>query len=272
MTVETPLAGHPESKTVVIDAFPSAPLKYAHGYAIIAVDVIRATTTAITAVALGRRCFMAPTVDDACVIAQDLENPLLAGEIGGNMPVGFEMNNSPAEIAERTDIHRPMVLVSSSGTLLAHNASLSGHGYLACLRNIDPTAIYLSARYRRIAIVGAGSRAEFREEDQACCARIASALVSLGYSPENEETSGIIDQWAKEAPEAWLKSNSVRFLRSSGQERDLEFTRAHYNDLSIAYRVRGDGEVLALDGIPEPFGEGKEGSGMPVGNGAGEDE
>ena len=226
-------------RTVVIDAYPAAALEYTGDYAIVAIDVIRATTTAMTAVATGRRCFVAPTVDAASVLAKDLDRPLLAGEIGGNMPFGFEMDNSPADIAERSDVERPMVLVTSSGTLLIHNAAQSRHAYLACFRNVAPTVRHLSARYRRVAVIGAGSRGEFREEDQFCCAQVAAGLLASGFTAGNDRTLEIVERWNAEPPDAWLRSNSVRFLRNTGQERDLEFILAHRNDLDAAYRVKG---------------------------------
>jgi 2-phosphosulfolactate phosphatase len=249
MTSTFSLDGRSDGRSFTIDAFPPAALKYPHGYAIVAVDVIRATTTAITAVSMGRRCFMAPTADDASMIAQDLPNPILAGELGGNVPFGFEMNNSPADVAGRTDVERPLILVTSSGTLLAHNASLSGHGFVACLRNYLPTARHLATRYKRIALIGAGSRAEFREEDQACCAKLGLALRGLGFAPENDETHEMVSRWENEEPEGWMVSNSVRFLRSTGQEDDLAFVRAHQSDLDQVFQIQGDGEVLAVASV-----------------------
>ena len=242
--------GPAEPGTVVIESFPAAALAYTDGYAIVAIDVIRATTTAVTAVASGRRCFVAPTVDSASVMARDLHNPLLAGEIGGNKPVGFEMDNSPAEMAERTDLERPAILVTSSGTLLIHNASLSGHAFLACFRNVEPTVRFLAGRYPRVVVIGAGSRGEFREEDQLCCAKVASGLVALGYSAGNEGTLQIMERWAREPPDAWLRSNSVRFLRSTGQDRDLDFVMSHRDDLDEVYKVEGS-EVRSLSGRGE---------------------
>ena len=47
-------------KSVVIDYLPESVCRYRSEWAIVAVDVIRATTTAITAAATGRRCFPAP--------------------------------------------------------------------------------------------------------------------------------------------------------------------------------------------------------------------
>jgi len=82
------------TKEVVIDCFPESVENYRRGYAIVAVDIIRATTTAITGVALGRRCYPTPTLEAAVPLAAKLTNPLLVGELGGSMPYGFDMNNS----------------------------------------------------------------------------------------------------------------------------------------------------------------------------------
>ena len=56
-------------KTVIIDCFPESVEAYQNGYAIVAVDVIRATTTAVTGVALGRKCFPVPSLEAAVPLA-----------------------------------------------------------------------------------------------------------------------------------------------------------------------------------------------------------
>src|SRR3989454_156154 len=105
-------------RIVVIDAFPESVPQYRKGWAVVAVEVIRATTTAVTAALTGRRCFPVASTHAAFGLTQQFENALLAGELGGEMPGGFEMNNSPSEIATRTDVSRPLILLSSSGTRL----------------------------------------------------------------------------------------------------------------------------------------------------------
>src|SRR5215471_13562655 len=110
-------------KSVVIDCLPENVCRYRAGFAIVAVDVIRATTTAITAAASGWRCFPAPTVEAALALARKFKDPLLAGESSGAIPAAFEMDNSPAQLTARSDTHRPLVLVSSSGTRVIHEAA-----------------------------------------------------------------------------------------------------------------------------------------------------
>src|SRR5712692_9137598 len=130
-------------KTVVIDCFPESVRNYKTGYAIVAVDVIRATTTAITGVAMGRRCFPVPSIEAAFLVAATLEDPLLAGELEGRTPDNFDITNSPAELAPRSDIYRPLVLLSSSGTKVLYEAKECDAVYLGCFRNHMALARYL---------------------------------------------------------------------------------------------------------------------------------
>src|SRR5215471_6166363 len=173
-------------KRVVIDCFPERVEAYRNGYAIVAVDVIRATTTAVTAVALGRRCFPTPTLEAAVPLAAKLPNPLLVGELGGSMPYGFDLNNSPADLEHRTDIHRPMILLTTSGTSVICGAQEWQAMYVACLRNYSAQIAYLAAHHPKVAVIGAGTKGEFREEDQLCCAWIAEGLLAAGYEALNE--------------------------------------------------------------------------------------
>ena len=129
------------TETVVIDCFPSSVARYIDDHAIVAVDVIRATTMAVTAVAAGRRCLVAADLQDAFAIRDRIGNAVLAGELGGEMPEGFDMNNSPADLALRGDVQRPLVMLSSLGTQLMLEASRSAHGaFIACFRNFTATA------------------------------------------------------------------------------------------------------------------------------------
>lgn len=224
---------------VTIDCFPEAAHRFRRGFAVVAIDVIRATTTAVTAASTGRACLPVPSVEAAYVLAKVLRHPLMVGEVGGNMPYGFDYTNSPAQIATLPDPSRPMILVSSSGTQLIHNASGCDAVYLGCFRNVRATVTALAARHERVAVIGAGTRGEFREEDQMCCALVAAGLMDLGYEPDDRRTVDVVERWRDAPREAWLESNSVRYLTSTGQLEDLEFVRGHVEDLEQAYTVQG---------------------------------
>jgi 2-phosphosulfolactate phosphatase len=230
-------------KTVVIDCFPECVENYRDGYALVAVDVIRATTTAVTCVTLGRRCFPVPSLEAAVPLAAKLTNPLLVGELGGSMPYGFHLNNSPADLEARTDIHRPMLFLSTTGTRVICAAAESQAMYVACLRNYRATTAHLAGHHSKVALIGAGSRGEFREEDQLCCAWIAEGLLAAGYEAENEQTEEIVRRWHGAPVEAIVDGKSADYLRNSGQVRDLEYVLAHVNDLDEVYRYEG-GQII----------------------------
>lgn len=237
--------GASRNRTVVIDCFPSSVQHYREGYVIVAVDVIRATTSMVTASAMGRQCFVAPTLVAVWQLAAKLKNPLLVGELRGKMPDGFHMNNSPAELAQRTDISRPMIMLSSTGSQLVYEAGKCNIAYLACLRNNASLSSYLAGRYPRIAVIGAGSLGEFREEDQMCCAWIARDLMKAGYAPQDGRTVELVKRWSDAAPDAFVDGKSVGYLRTSGQLKDLEFILAHINDVNEVFVVR-DNQIVKL--------------------------
>jgi 2-phosphosulfolactate phosphatase len=238
------------TETVVIDCFPSSVARYVDDHAIVAVDVIRATTMAVTAVAAGRRCVVAADLQDAFAIRDRIGNVVLAGELGGDMPQGFDMNNSPAELAQRGEVHRPLVMLSSLGTQLMLEAGRSANGaYVACFRNFGAVARHLVANRGRVALIGAGSRGEFREEDQMGCAWLAEILVKAGYRPVNAQTTEIIERWSGAPATACETGNSVAYLRRSGQLHDFDFVTAHVDDLDIVCSVDGN-EVRPWPHLP----------------------
>jgi 2-phosphosulfolactate phosphatase len=223
-------------KIVAIDVFGDIIPDYDNTYAIVAIDVIRATTTAITAVAQGHKCYPVSSIEEATTLAKKLKDPLLVGELGGNMPYGFDIQNSPYLISICADIMRPIILLSTSGTRLITEFKDHEAIYLACLRNFKTLIPYLAAHHNKVALIGAGTRGEFREEDQLCCAWIAEGLVQQGYKPENEKTAEIIEQWRDASVELISNGNSAAYLRRSGQILDLDFILSHLNDIHFVYQ------------------------------------
>ncbi len=226
-------------RTVVIDLFSGDLTRYANGYAVVAVDVIRASTTAVTAVATGRRCFPVPSIGAAYALRARLEDAILAGEIGGDTVPGFDLNNSPEAAAARTDVDRPMILLSSSGTKLMCSARTCETAYVACLRNLTATARQLARWHERVALVGAGSLGEFRKEDQMCCAWIAAGLVDRGFAPADPRTRDLIARWRGTAPSACASGRSPDYLRRTGQLKALAFILSHVSGLDVVSVLEG---------------------------------
>lgn len=213
-----------------------------HGWAdaVVAIDVIRATTTLATAIARGRRCYPVASVKAGLALAARLDRPLLAGELGGLMPEGFHLNNSPAEFAARHDVWRPAILLTTSGCRLLASAAAGQRVLAACLRNWSATVRRLAdSPCERVALVGAGTHGEFRSEDQLCCSMIAAGLVEHGFRVADEDTRATLARWRDVPVSAIANGHSAEYLRRSGQEADLRFVLEHVDDVDMTFALEG---------------------------------
>ena len=210
----------------------------------VGVDVFRATTLICTTVAAGRRCMVAGDVDEAVALAADTPGSLLAGEQAGMVPPGFDLGNSPAAIADRDDVERQLVLVSSSGTPLLMRAAAASAVYAACLRNVTAQVVHLLSGDLDVAVIGAGTRGEPRREDQFAAALIADGLVQAGYQCEESTSRSIADNLQR--PVEWCaQGRSGAFLRRTGSTQDIDFVLNHRDDLPMVFQVHGN-EVHGL--------------------------
>ncbi len=230
------------TRTVALARYPSLG-EGDEEWTVVGIDVIRATTTAVTAVAAGRRCFPVPSIEQALPLAARLENPLLVGELGGNMPYGFHLQNSPSEMDRSVELDRPVILLSSSGTGLLSAAAVRSRTYAACLRNVRAQVQRLIAAHDRVLLLAGESRGEFREEDRLCCGRIARALLDAGYEPRNVLVEEVARGWGQASDDAFMSGHSVQHLADTGQYHDAEFVLSHIDDLATVYEMR-NGELV----------------------------
>jgi 2-phosphosulfolactate phosphatase len=233
----------PKGPPVVAVASDPSVLDPNAGWVTVGVDVLRATTTAVTAVASGRRCFPIASLATAAPLAERLANPVLAGELGGHMPDGFHLQNSPVEMERLDDPDRPVILLSTTGTRLLCEADNGAPVFAACLRNAKSQVRWLAERRQSVVLLAGESRGDFREEDRLCCARIAKGLVEAGYVPASALVEELIHEWGDAPDDAFLAGRSVRYLRESDQFHDVEFTLSHVDDLDSVYVLR-DGELV----------------------------
>jgi 2-phosphosulfolactate phosphatase len=92
------------------------------GAVYVVIDVIRATTTLCALFERGvRRVLIAPGIAEARTARERLgEGYLLAGEVGGARPPGFDLGNAPSELA---DVHlrdREIIFATTNGTRALH--------------------------------------------------------------------------------------------------------------------------------------------------------
>jgi 2-phosphosulfolactate phosphatase len=220
------------------------PLPAADAYVV--VDVIRASTTAITAGMQGRDCYLVGSVEEARLVAATLSTPLLAGEVHGDQPAGFDLQNSPTALAARTDVDRPVVLLTSSGSPTMCRAADAAPTWIGSLRNVGPAADAVRD-VGHVAILAA-SPDELRIEDAICAARLAHAI---GLDGADDETLRVARAYGELPLDRIRTGTSAGYLRRSGQTDDLEFILRHVDDVDLPCAVT-DGRIAMM--VPDVRG------------------
>ncbi len=169
-----------------VDVVPTAeamvgrPLKEA---AVLVIDVLRASTTIVTALANG--CAGVVPVadpDEARRRAGALapSTALTAGERRGEPIDGFDLGNSPVDCTAERVRGRLIVFTTSNGTralLAARSAAVVG---VAALVNLRASVAWAAACGRDIVLLCAGERGAVSLEDHVCAGLLADRLRSDG--------------------------------------------------------------------------------------------
>ena len=148
----------------------------------VVIDVLRASTTIITALAHGaRRVRPVLTVDEARALA-DGAGVLLGGERGGLKIEGFDLGNSPREYSRDRVGGRSIVITTTNGTAALHACSGAAEVLIGAIVNRSAVAAAAHALAREhggcdVHLVCAGTEGAVTEEDLLAAGAMLDAAV-----------------------------------------------------------------------------------------------
>ncbi|GIW79671.1 MAG: putative 2-phosphosulfolactate phosphatase [Gemmatales bacterium] len=134
----------------------------------VVIDVLRATTTAVYALAAGctdiRPCL---EVEEARELANQMRagRVVLAGERHGLPPAGFDAGNSPREFTPSLCRNSTVVLTTTNGTRAIHRAAAASRVLLAGFVNFSAVCEQLKHDQRPVHLICAGTDGEAALED-----------------------------------------------------------------------------------------------------------
>jgi 2-phosphosulfolactate phosphatase len=163
------------------------------------IDVIRATSTLVTALARGATGVQPVAgVAEAQVLKEQNREALLAGERGGKPLPGFDLGNSPHEMTAERVKDRRIILTTTNGT----QALAACHGaraiVTASLLNLEAVAARLRELGPPWLVVCAGYEGQFGLDDAIVAGALAEALdqdhalVSLYRSVGNDLSATLL--------------------------------------------------------------------------------
>jgi 2-phosphosulfolactate phosphatase len=167
------------------------------GQTAIVIDVLRATTAIVRALAAGcrevRPCL---EIDEAVTLASTFPpgQALLAGERTGLPIDGFDLGNSPGDYTEERVAGRTLVMTTTNGTRAIRASLPASSLFVSSFDNLSATAAAaLAAPAKSIHLVASGTDGRISFED----ALLAGAMLArLGLLPANDEALLVAGLWA----------------------------------------------------------------------------
>ena len=227
------------------------------GVTAVAIDVVRASTTIVAALAGGARAVLpVATPDEARVLGRrdGLGPMLIGGERGGAPPPGFDHGNSPAEYTPDRVRGRTVVFTTTNGTraLLA----LAGAHRVAVGGFVNAAAVvtWVEAEQGNVLLVCAGERGRFCLEDAVCAGLLVSRLAREGgaLTDAARAVRALWDRYASDLGAMLADAAWAQALVGQGRGDDLPLCVAL--DVHWVVPILRDGALVAASDILTPLG------------------
>lgn len=145
----------------------------------VVIDVLRASTTVITALCNGaREVIPTPTVAAAAKIAGGLSGgvTIRGGAQNGRIIEGFAIGNSPLEYSEERIKDKSIVYSTTDGSPLFLKAKYAKHMLVCAFVNVSTVAGFLRQNATDLEILCAGNNGRFAIEDAVCAGMLVHLL------------------------------------------------------------------------------------------------
>ncbi|MDT0632508.1 2-phosphosulfolactate phosphatase [Rubrivirga litoralis] len=215
-----------------------------YGRAVVVVDVLRASTTIVTALENGARAVI-PVADKGeagrLAASLDADVSLLGGERGGERIPGYQAGNSPLEYTPEAVAGRTVVLTTTNGTAAMARARSAADLAVGAFTNADAAAAFLRRALdagRPAAVLCAGSEGRVSLEDTLCAGLLVTRVVGA------EAAAGLSD--SVQIASALYRGSESRLARTIFGARHTQrlIELGHADDVAFAARID------ASDGLP----------------------
>jgi 2-phosphosulfolactate phosphatase len=174
----------PDDREVQVHLLPAlVPAGALAGGLAVVIDVLRATTTVVHALAAGCKAVVpCAEVEEAREVAGGMRagRVLLGGERGGSPLPGFDLGNSPGECTPKLCRGNTLVLTTTNGTRALLRAAEAARVLLAAFVNYSAVCEQLRQDARPVHIVCAGTEGSVSLEDTLLAGALVDYLCQVG--------------------------------------------------------------------------------------------
>ncbi len=202
------------------------------GHPVLVVDVLRTTTTIVTALGNGAKAVLpAEAAAEAIQLSNNLERDyiLLAGEQGYEPIEGFQCGNSPLEMTADQVKDMSLVMTTTNGTQALLATEPGGPVFVGAIINFSAAAAAAKAAFEeagQLIILCGGSERRFALEDAYVAGRFARAILpSRARGVKIDDATIAALQLVRRYGDRWKTavnaSAAARSLKELGMAKDV---------------------------------------------------
>ena len=202
---------------------------YFSGKTTVVIDVLRASTTIITALSNGaKEVIPVATVEFAVKVSGGMfgGHTLLGGERNAQKIDGFALGNSPAEYEGRLIEDKSIVYYTTNGSKAIVKAKFSENLLVCSFNNLNAVAKQLANLGKDVEILCAGNNNLFSMEDSVCAGRLVKELGSLNDNVELSDSAkcavALNQSFGKNILKMLEETEHGKLLAAHGFEDDLK--------------------------------------------------
>ena len=218
------------------------------GKLMVVVDIFRATSTMVAALAHGVTEIL-PFADLESCRAMQAQGYLIAGERDGLTAPGFELGNSPVAFLEGNYAGKKLAMTTTNGTLALDKSKGASEILIGAFPNLQATASYIQSRNLDVLIHCAGWKGRFNLEDSLYAGALVQALSSSHANQEDGALamSSLFAQEGNNLATYLAQASHAKRLQNHGIEDDIDFCLS-LNRYQKVVGLAGDGALRVIEG------------------------
>jgi 2-phosphosulfolactate phosphatase len=202
---------------------------YFTGKTTVIIDVLRASTVIVTALANGaKEIIPVGNVDFAMKVSGNAFSgqTLLCGERNTKKIEGFVLGNSPLEFTSESVNGKSIIHYTTNGSKSIVKAKFSENLFIACFINLPAVAKHLVSLNKDVEVVCAGSNGNFNLEDSVCAGKLCTEIVELNPEVELGDAAKanmvLSKSFGKSLPKMLKETEHGKLLIENGFAADLK--------------------------------------------------
>ena len=194
------------------------------GKIVVVVDIFRATSTMVAALASGVTEIL-PFADLEACRAMQSEGYLIGGERNGLTAPGFEMGNSPVAYLSGAYQGRKLAMTTTNSTQAIEKSKGAAQILIGAFPNLQATVSYIQAQQLDVLVHCAGWKGRFNLEDSLYAGALVKSVESTHQADEDGALAmkSLFEREGHNLKGYLSQASHAKRLQNHGIESDIDF-------------------------------------------------